>query len=32
MEISQEVVGYWLLGGDASGFLWRRLEYDELPL
>lgn len=29
---SQEIVGYWLLGGDASGLLWRRLEYDELPL
>lgn len=29
---SQEIVGYWLLGGDASGLLWRCFKYDELPL
>lgn len=31
-KTSQEIVSYWLLGGDASGLLWRCLEYDELPL
>lgn len=31
-KTSQEIVGYWLLGRDASGLLWRRLKYDELPL
>lgn len=29
---SQEIVGYWLLGGDASGLLRRRFKYNELPL
>lgn len=28
----QEIVGYWLLGGDSSGLLWRCFENDELPL
>lgn len=31
-QTSQKIVGYWLLGGDASGLLWRCLKYDELPL
>lgn len=29
---SQEIVSYWLLGGDAPGLLRRRFEYDEFPL
>lgn len=31
-KTSQEIVSYWLLGGDASGLLWRCFKYDELPL
>lgn len=31
-ETSQEVVSYWLLGGNTPGFLWRCFKYDEFPL
>lgn len=31
-KTSQEIVGYWLFGGDASGLLWSCLKYDELAL
>lgn len=31
-KTSQEIVGYWLLGGDTSGLLWCCLKYDKLPL
>lgn len=29
---SEEIVGHWLLGGDASGLLWSSFKDDELPL